>query len=47
MLIVYLVTENKDETKKALWGCLISTAVSVGLYVVLIAASTSTAAYTY
>ena len=41
MLIVYLVTENKEQTKKALWGCLAGTAIEVAIYVVLIAASAS------
>jgi hypothetical protein len=45
MLIVYLVTENKEETKKALWGCIISTVVSVVFYVVVIAAEASTVTY--
>jgi len=47
MLIVYLVTENKEQTKKALWGCLVGTAVEVVLYVVLVAASASTGTSVY
>ena len=42
MLIVYLVTESKDQTKKALWGCLVGTAIEVAVYVVLIAGSAAT-----
>lgn len=45
MLIVYLITESKEETKKALWGCIISTVVSVVFYVVVIAAEASTTTY--
>ncbi|MCL4481390.1 MAG: hypothetical protein M1445_01985 [Bacteroidetes bacterium] len=44
MLIVYLVTDNnKAQTKKALYGCLVGTAVEVVLYVVLFAATAATA----
>jgi len=39
LVIVYLVTENKEQTKKALWGCIASTVVTVGLYIVLFAAT--------
>lgn len=42
MLIVYLITESKEQTKKALWGCIISTVVSVVFYVVVIAAEATT-----
>jgi hypothetical protein len=39
LLIVYVATENdKDEAKKAMWGCLASTAVSVLIYAVAFAA---------
>jgi len=37
ILIVYLITENGDETKKALWGCLAFTVLWVVLYFVLFA----------
>ncbi len=45
LLIVYLVTENTDETKKALWGCIVSSVVGVVIYVVAIAATASTGYY--
>jgi hypothetical protein len=45
MLIVYLVTDSKEETKKALWGCIINTVVTVVLYVVVVAAEASTVTY--
>jgi hypothetical protein len=32
LLIVYLVSEDKDETKKALWGCVTSTLVGIVFY---------------
>jgi hypothetical protein len=36
LLVVYIMTEqDKVETKKALWGCVASTAVSVVLYMVV------------
>lgn len=36
LVIVYIMTENDmDETKKAMWGCVASTAVSVVLYMVI------------
>lgn len=35
MLIVYLVTEDNDELKKALWGCLVSYGVLLVVYVIL------------
>ena len=35
LVVVYIMTdENKDETKKALWGCVASTAVGAVLYMV-------------
>jgi hypothetical protein len=33
LLIVYLITEDKDETKKALWGCIASAVVGIIFYV--------------
>ena len=43
LLIVYVATENdKAEAKKAMWGCLASTAVSVLIYVVAFAAVEAT-----
>lgn len=42
LLIVYLVTENTDETKKALWGCIASSVIGVVIYVVIIAAAATT-----
>ncbi|MBV5312060.1 MAG: hypothetical protein JZU47_02120 [Prolixibacteraceae bacterium] len=48
LLVVYLVLENKEQTKKALYGCIASTVVGVVLYVaVFAAAATTTTAYTY
>ena len=36
LAVVYIMTDqDKDETKKALWGCIASTAVSVVLYMVI------------
>lgn len=36
LVIVYIMTDNnKAETKKAMWGCVASTAVSVVLYMVV------------
>jgi hypothetical protein len=44
MLIVYIMTDSdKAETKKALWGCVASTAVSVVLYMVIWGAWAATA----
>lgn len=40
--VVYFVTEDTDQTKKALWGCLASGAALTVLYVVAFAASAST-----
>ena len=49
ILVVYLVTEDKEETLKALWGCLAEGAISAVLYiiyvVVIVAAATSTVGY--
>jgi hypothetical protein len=52
ILIVYLVTEDKEAAKKALWGCLVGTGVFVLFYFVLwglifTSAATSTAAAGY
>lgn len=48
LLVVYLVLENKEQTKKALYGCVVSTVVSVVLYVAVFAAAASTTTtYTY
>jgi hypothetical protein len=47
ILIVYIVSENdKEEAKKAMWGCLASTVVWVVVYVVY-AAAVTTAVTTY
>lgn len=35
ILIVYLITEDGDETKKALWGCLAGAALYILFYFVL------------
>jgi len=45
LLVVYLVCEDKEQTKKALWGCVASTVVSTALYVLVIAAEVSTTTY--
>jgi hypothetical protein len=37
ILVVYLVTEDKEETKKALWGCIVNGAVGVVIYIVYMA----------
>jgi len=43
LLIVYIATENdKAEAKKAMWGCLTSTVVTVLIYVVAFAAIETT-----
>jgi hypothetical protein len=34
LLIVYIVTEDNDELKKALWGCLVAAGVYVLFYVI-------------
>lgn len=34
ILIVYFVSEDKDETKKALYGCLVSTVGAIVVYVI-------------
>lgn len=49
LVIVYIMTDSDmDETKKAMWGCVASTAVSVVLYMVVWgawAAAATTATY--
>lgn len=51
LLIVYLITENTDETKKALWGCIASSVVGIVIYVVILAgagaAASSSSGYYY
>lgn len=47
LLVVYLVLENKVQTKKALTGCVVSTVVSVVFYVVVIAAAASSGELAY
>jgi hypothetical protein len=47
LLVVYLVLENKVQTKKALTGCIVSTVVGVVFYVVVIAAAASTGTTVY
>ncbi len=42
ILIVYLVTEDNEETKKALWGCVASTLLWVGCYFLFFAAAATT-----
>jgi hypothetical protein len=44
LAVVYFVTEDRDETMKALWGCVGSTVVVTVLYIVLFATAASTAA---
>ncbi len=34
LAVVYFMTEDKEETKKALWGCVASAAISTAFYVV-------------
>lgn len=50
LVIVYIMTDSDmDETKKAMWGCVASTAVSVVLYMVIWGAwaAAATTTYTY
>ncbi len=48
VLVVYIMTdENKEQTKKAFWGCVTSTAIWTVLYVVAFAAATTTTTYSY
>ena len=45
VVVVYLMTdENKEQTKKAVYGCVASTVVGIVFYIVVIAAATTTAA---
>ena len=44
ILIVYLVTEDQEETKKALYGCIVGTLVGVGCYFLYVALFVSAAA---
>ena len=37
ILVVYLVTEDKEEAKKALWGCIVNGAVGVLVYIIYMA----------
>jgi len=41
MLVVYLVTEDHDETMKSLWGCITSTVIWSVLYFAVFAATAS------
>lgn len=47
MVVVYLVLENKEETKKALYGCIASTVVWVALNFLVFAVATTAATTTY
>jgi hypothetical protein len=47
LLVVYLVLEDKVQTKKALTGCIVGTLVGVVFYVVVIAAAASSGELTY
>lgn len=38
ILVVYLVTEDSDETKKALWGCIANGVLSGIFYIIYVAA---------
>jgi hypothetical protein len=42
LAIVYFVAEDPDETKKALYGCIAGTVVSVGIYFIWVATVVST-----
>tara|TARA_Y100001934_G_C12292809_1_gene745736 strand:- start:486 stop:935 length:450 start_codon:yes stop_codon:yes gene_type:complete len=44
--IVYFVSENKDETKEALWGCVGASVVGIILYFAVFAAAATSAAST-
>ncbi len=46
ILIVYLITEDGDETKKALWGCIAFTVLWLVIYFVLIAGAVGAASST-
>ncbi len=47
LLVVYLVLENKAQTKKALTGCVVSTIVGIVFYAVVIAAAASSGDLAY
>jgi len=48
ILIVYLVTEDQEETKQALYGCIVNAVLWVGCYFLFLAGSVATAsAYGY
>ncbi|MDP3915896.1 MAG: hypothetical protein Q8R96_19390 [Bacteroidota bacterium] len=48
VLVVYLMTdENKDQTKKAFFGCIAGSLIGTVLYVVVFAAAATTATTTY
>ena len=47
LAIVYFITEDSEETKKALYGCITGTVISTVLYVILVAASAGSAGYYY
>jgi len=44
ILVVYLVTEDKEETKKALYGCIVGSLLGLGCYFLLVAGATASAA---
>jgi hypothetical protein len=44
LAVVYFITEDSEETKKALWGCVVSGVISTVVYFVWVAAWTTTAA---
>jgi hypothetical protein len=45
LAVVYIVTEDSEETKKALWGCVAGTAVSAVIYLVYVNAVLNSAVY--
>lgn len=48
LIVVYLMTDNnKEQTKKALYGCIVGTVVSIALYALIIAAAAATPATPY
>ncbi|NPA46501.1 MAG: hypothetical protein GXO24_04715 [Chlorobi bacterium] len=44
ILIVYLVTEDQEETKQALYGCIVNAVLWVGCYFLLLAGTATAAA---
>jgi glucan phosphoethanolaminetransferase (alkaline phosphatase superfamily) len=46
VLVYFISDENKDETKKAVWGCVASSAVSIIVWIIWAAAVSSAAATT-